>query len=412
MIVYLFRSADLFPLTVLFLFLAFIKSTGVLNAQEVGIKAEVLVLGSYHMHNPGADVFNVKADDVLSEKRQAEIAQIIMDLKRFNPTIIALEVERGSPKDTLTQSEYQRFLKHDFQPDRWEGYQIGFRLARELGHETIYCIDEPGDFPFDVMLRYAEEHDQMEWIENQLQKMEAQVRAEETSMSENTIGQELIRINTPQHLAENHAIYVGSCQIGAGDAFPGTDVLTAWYKRNARIFTNFYRIAGNRSGERILAIFGAGHAHILRELIESVPDFRLIEPNDFLTGNTSEARAILVRHLKSVEDKDSITLKSTIHVGGKYRLILPDGTFMSTSSEFYEMHKNWFLEPGWTIEFEILEFSQTGHLANSTVAAVYKEADRNGKPYVHKMWITYVLEKIGDDWYVTSDHASTREKSE
>ena len=49
-------------------------------------RAEVLVLGVYHMANPGKDIFNMKADDVLAPKRQAEIAQLIEVLKKFHPT--------------------------------------------------------------------------------------------------------------------------------------------------------------------------------------------------------------------------------------------------------------------------------------------------------------------------------------
>jgi len=44
-------------------------------------RAEVLVLGVYHMANPGHDLFNTKADDVLAPKRQAEIAEVIAALK-------------------------------------------------------------------------------------------------------------------------------------------------------------------------------------------------------------------------------------------------------------------------------------------------------------------------------------------
>ena len=44
------------------------------GAQPRGEPAEVLVLGVYHMSNPGRDVFNTEADDVLSPKRQAAAA--------------------------------------------------------------------------------------------------------------------------------------------------------------------------------------------------------------------------------------------------------------------------------------------------------------------------------------------------
>lgn len=36
-----------------------------------------MVLGSYHMANPGADVFNMQADDVLSTHRQKEMEELV-----------------------------------------------------------------------------------------------------------------------------------------------------------------------------------------------------------------------------------------------------------------------------------------------------------------------------------------------
>src|SRR5688572_1476825 len=54
-------------------------------------RAEVLVLGVFHMANPGRDIVNAQVDDVLAPKRQAEIAELITVLKRFRPTKIAVE---------------------------------------------------------------------------------------------------------------------------------------------------------------------------------------------------------------------------------------------------------------------------------------------------------------------------------
>ena len=59
---------------------------------------EILVLGTYHMSNPGRDIYNMQADDVLSPKRQQEMAQLIEVLKKFHPTKIAIEAESGSPR--------------------------------------------------------------------------------------------------------------------------------------------------------------------------------------------------------------------------------------------------------------------------------------------------------------------------
>src|SRR5437899_1468283 len=69
-------------------------------AEKPAARGEVLVLGVYHMANPGHDIFNMKADDVLAPKRQTEIAQLIEVLKRFHPTKIAVEAQGdGRPKE-------------------------------------------------------------------------------------------------------------------------------------------------------------------------------------------------------------------------------------------------------------------------------------------------------------------------
>ena len=66
-------------------------------SQSAG-RPEILILGTYHMANPGHDIHNMQADDVLSTKRQQEIAQLIEVLKRFHPTKIAIESDVTSQR--------------------------------------------------------------------------------------------------------------------------------------------------------------------------------------------------------------------------------------------------------------------------------------------------------------------------
>ena len=44
---------------------------------------EVLIVGTFHMANPGQDLINPDAGDVLSDERQAEIADLVGRLARF-----------------------------------------------------------------------------------------------------------------------------------------------------------------------------------------------------------------------------------------------------------------------------------------------------------------------------------------
>src|SRR5690348_4863120 len=69
---------------------------------------EVMILGTYHMSNPGKDLHNLKADDVLVDKRQRELADVAARLARFQPTKIAVEadVENGAPAKLPRYRDY------------------------------------------------------------------------------------------------------------------------------------------------------------------------------------------------------------------------------------------------------------------------------------------------------------------
>ena len=78
------------------------------QAQSSGAdKAHVLVLGTFHMANPGRDMFNVQADDMLAPKRQTEIAAFVEALKAFRPTKIAVKALVGQPE---INQKYQQYL--------------------------------------------------------------------------------------------------------------------------------------------------------------------------------------------------------------------------------------------------------------------------------------------------------------
>jgi hypothetical protein len=74
-----------------FVFFAAVLSVTAIAQAAPPQRAEILILGTYHMANPGHDILNMSADDVLSPKRQAEIGELLEALKRFKPTKIAME---------------------------------------------------------------------------------------------------------------------------------------------------------------------------------------------------------------------------------------------------------------------------------------------------------------------------------
>jgi len=127
-----------------FLFLA-LTAIPTTSRPQSDARPEILVLGTYHMANPGHDIHNMQADDVLSPKRQQEIAQLMDVLKKFRPTKIAIEAEVGSQREAQRYADY---LTGKYALTRNEIDQIGYRLAKEMGHRAIYPVDVDGDFPY------------------------------------------------------------------------------------------------------------------------------------------------------------------------------------------------------------------------------------------------------------------------
>jgi len=254
--------------------LALLFLAGPVTAQE---SARVMVLGTYHFANPGLDVLDTPAADVMTPQKQAEIAHVVDVLAAFAPTRIAVEVrpERQRWLDSL----YAEHRAGRYALGLNEVFQLGFRLAARLGHEGLYAVDHEGEFPFGAVMAYAQAHDPA--FAAHFGEVAARITTESDSLQRTaTVGEILRHLNDPAHVAWGHAQYVRTAAVGAGDGYAGANLLSAWYARNVRTFADIARLSA--PGERVLVIIGAGHAAILRELIEAAEGVELAEPTAFL----------------------------------------------------------------------------------------------------------------------------------
>ncbi|MCB1581543.1 MAG: nuclear transport factor 2 family protein [Marinicella sp.] len=129
--------------------------------------------------------------------------------------------------------------------------------------------------------------------------------------------------------------------------------------------------------------------------------------------NNDEASALKVmqKHLAAVSNKDLSILQQTLSPDGQMQLILPQTEIISGVEGFMQFHKDWFAQPGWTFETKILNSEVGENLAMMVVEIIYREAERDGKPYFNRMIVSYDLKKINHQWYVIKDHASSIKKS-
>jgi len=240
-------------------------------------RAEVLVLGVYHMANPGRDIFNTQADDVLAPKRQAEIARLIEVLKRFQPTRIAVEAGFG---DDAIARRFDDYAAGNHELTRTEVEQIGFRLARELAHKTVYPVDVDGEFPFPRLSDYASAHGRTREFEALMAEIGEMVNAQNAYLASHTVLETLLYMNSDDKVAADVGFYYRQAHFGEPWNWAGADLISDWFRRNIRIYSNVVRLVDSPD-ERVLVIFGAGHLGWLQHNFASDPQLRLRKLAEF-----------------------------------------------------------------------------------------------------------------------------------
>jgi hypothetical protein len=245
-------------------------------AQEAP-RPEVLVLGVYHMDNPGRDIFNMKADDVLTPKRQAEIAQVVEALKKFRPTKIALE---SSVFRDRVKREYADYLAGKYTLTRNEIDQIGYRLAKELGHATVYPVDADGDFPFQHVVNYTKASGRTKELDALQEEVGKMVQAQNAYLASHTVLETLLYMNEDAKVASDVGAYYRQAQLGEPGDWAGAELVSEWFRRNMRIYSNVMQLVQSPD-DRIVVIFGAGHLGWLRHDFASNPNVRVRKLAEF-----------------------------------------------------------------------------------------------------------------------------------
>jgi len=239
-------------------------------------RAEVLILGTYHMANPGRDIFNSQADDVLAPKRQQEIAQLLAVLKAFQPTKIAIESDPNGARP----GQYTAYVAGTYTLTRNEIDQIGFRLAKELGHKAIYPVDADGEFPYPRLVDYAKAHGRSAALDSLMGEIGAMVKAQDAYLASHSILETLLYMNADDKVAADVGVYYRQVHFGEPWNWAGADLVGDWFRRNIRIYSNIMGLVDSPN-ERILVIYGAGHLGWLRNDVASDPTVRLRKLAEF-----------------------------------------------------------------------------------------------------------------------------------
>ena len=251
----------------------------------LGVRAQMpqlLILGTAHLNNPGHDMNNMAVDDVLTAKRQVEIADVVNHMARFRPTRVAIECD--PQQQAKWDSRYAEFRAGKYSLTRDERDQIGLRLANAMNLPQVDCVDFQGsppgpeeayDFP-----AYALAHGQQAALDALKVAGKAMVADETAFLRTHALIDWYRRMNTAASLKADNALYFRYAAMGGNDAHPGAAWVGGWYARNLIIMENVRRIA--RPGDRVFMIFGAGHGYLLHAFAEDSGAFHVVDTESFL----------------------------------------------------------------------------------------------------------------------------------
>lgn len=266
-------------------------TTAYVSAETTGKeKIRAMILGSFHFNYPSRDKHVTKENnrvDMMSEKRQKEITEVIECLKRFKPTKIMIETNITFQKKT--DKRYASYVEGNYKLRRDEREQLGFRIAKELGHKRVYCVNTmSGDIDRylkdkDDFFKELEIYDEKGPFSKTEQEYFQFYESNEKYLRKASLRDFYLRTNTKEHIDRMQGAYflnVFHWEQKKLD-YAGTDWQCArWNNRNMRIFRNISRYS--EAGDRILIIYGSGHHAHLRDYINYSPFHEYVSPVEYL----------------------------------------------------------------------------------------------------------------------------------
>lgn len=254
----------------------FCSMTAFLAVSAIGqeSKTKVVLLGCFHFDNPGLDVAKFENANILSEKRQKEVLEIVEKLKQFKPDKIFVEVP--VELQARLDSNISKYKSGQFTLRGTETHQLGYRLAKELNLPTLYAVDYKGvQFPFDSLIKSATEAKQFNLLGDMKRSIDSVQNDFNESLKKNTIRELLLNQNTDAAGVLQVGAYFDFLVAGKEGNHVGSYLTSEWWRRNMIIYENILKRLDGKE-RKILVIFGSGHTALLKEMMKYNKNFELV----------------------------------------------------------------------------------------------------------------------------------------
>lgn len=254
---------------------------------------EILLIGTFHFNNPGADIAQVKNFDVLSDQSQKDLELMSNQIKKYNPDKIFVEWEydKQAKLDSLynlfTKNEYFDYIQNKYPKNNFykqnEIFQLAFRAASKSNLKKVYAIDyRKAFFPFDSLMNSIEKAKQFDLkksIENKIKEFET---ISNLARQKLTLAENILQVNTEEYRKLDLGAYITLFnQGGATDNFVGSYLVSEWYRRNLFMYSLLQKLTESKD-KKVMVLLGASHIAIFKKFIELDDNFKVVELKDVM----------------------------------------------------------------------------------------------------------------------------------
>lgn len=255
------------------------------TATEEKSQKEVLLIGTFHFNNPGADVVKTKSFDILKEESQKELEEIASNIKDYNPSKIFVEWPHDEQAELDSLYDLYKagvYFNNDNLSDyemKNEIIQLAFRTAKMNNLDNVHAIDyNETDFPFDSLMQVVGSTNQTDIQKSFTDAIQKITSEFDGKISEGSSLKELLYYLNTSEMRQFANKFHNETPLLVGDYtnFIGPYLTAEWYKRNLYMWSLVQKKT-DENDQRIMLLVGSSHAAIMEYFIINNSTWKVTE---------------------------------------------------------------------------------------------------------------------------------------
>ncbi|WP_162806672.1 YybH family protein [Sphingosinicella terrae] len=111
---------------------------------------------------------------------------------------------------------------------------------------------------------------------------------------------------------------------------------------------------------------------------------------------------VVENHVAAVTARDLDALVATVTHGDRLLLIFPDGRRTDSRSDYLAFHRDWFADPGWTMEFERIALDAGAGYGHALYLTTFDQ-DGSGPQAPRSSWLSLGFRLERGQWRLVHD---------